>query len=62
MTPLNDDIISIPAGILENAGKDWTPHKEQFCEDKVSWVPDFGDCVVTKFKRGPGGEEVGDLK
>lgn len=60
-TPLNNDIISVPAGILATAGLDWVPDKEQFCLDKAMWVPDFGDRIVQRFTRGPGGEEVKGL-
>jgi hypothetical protein len=59
-TPLNDAIVSVPAGVLESAGKDWAPHKEQFCGDKVGWVPDFPG-LAERYKRGPGGEVVGAL-
>ncbi len=59
MTPLNHDIVSVPAGILEAAGKGWKPQKEQFCEDKSPWVPGFGDCISVRYKRGPWGDEVG---
>ncbi|ETN44892.1 uncharacterized protein HMPREF1541_09767 [Cyphellophora europaea CBS 101466] len=61
LTPLNDDIVSIPAGILAsgNSGlgiiaqaegdrmiqKRWTPHKEQFCRDKAAWMGDLADHV-----------------
>ena len=59
MTPLNEEIISIPAGILERAGLDWIPQKEQFCNTKAEWVPLFGkDLVAQRFVRGPFGEEV----
>lgn len=60
MTPLNNDIISIPAGILPNAGQEWKPHREQFVQDKVGWVPNLGDLVQNL--QGPGSETVGDLK
>jgi len=60
LTPLNEAIISVPAGILPNAGKEWKPHKEQFVKDKVGWVPELGDLVKTVC--GPGGEVVGGLK
>lgn len=60
MTPLNDEIISVPAGILNRAGKDWRPHKEQFMQDKVEWVPKLGDLVQTV--QGPGSADVNALK
>jgi hypothetical protein len=60
MTPLNEDIISIPAGILPQAGKEWKPHKGQFMQDKVDWVPVLGDLMQTL--PGPGSEPVGGLK
>ena len=59
LTPLNNDIISIPAGILPQAGKEWKPHKEQFVQDKVGWVPELGDLV--QHLQGPTGEVVGGL-
>lgn len=59
MTPLNNDIISVPAGILERAGKDWKPHKEQFMQDKVEWLPKLGDLAQTTL--GPGSANVNSL-
>lgn len=59
ITPLNYDIISVPAGILPNAGKEWVPHKEQFMQDKVSWVPGLGD--LEQHKQGPTSSAVGKL-
>lgn len=59
LTPLNEDIISVPAGILDLAGLDWIPQKEQFCTSKAAWVPAFAnDLVAQRFVRGPFGEEV----
>lgn len=49
----------MPAGILPEAGKEWKPHKEQFCSDKVGWVPDLGDLVQTQ--RGPGSATVNEV-
>ncbi|KEF53736.1 uncharacterized protein A1O9_10137 [Exophiala aquamarina CBS 119918] len=67
LTPLNENIISVPAGILERAGLDWSPQKEQFCSFKARWIPEFGkDLVAQRFVKGPFGEEViegeGELK
>lgn len=50
-TKLRDDIVSIPAGTLENAGQDWVPVKEQYCKYKAGWVPDFG--LLQKHVAGP---------
>lgn len=39
----------------------WKPDKEQFCQEKAGWVPEFG--VVERgerFVRGLGGERVGE--
>ena len=60
LTPLNDQIISVPAGILSDAGKEWAPEKEQFVQDKVDWVPDLGDLV--QFMQGPSGEAVKNVR
>lgn len=60
MTPLYEEIISVPAGILPNAGKEWKPHKEQFVKDKVEWVPQLGDLIQSH--RGPGGEAIHNAK
>jgi len=60
-TPLNNDIISIPAGILEHAGRDWTPSKEQFCDVRCEWVPEFGGRVKDRFPKGPMGASVKGL-
>ncbi|KAK5061040.1 hypothetical protein LTR84_007581 [Exophiala bonariae] len=58
-TPLNEDIISVPAGILDEAGLEWVPQKEQFCTSKAAWVPEFArDLVAQRFVKGPFGEEV----
>ena len=57
-TPLNEEIISIPAGVLEGAGGGWTPSKEQFCEMRCEWVPEFGETVREKFEKGPTGKSV----
>jgi len=59
LTPLNEDIISVPAGILPHAGKEWKPQKEQFVKDKVGWVPELGD--LAKSVKGPGSEAVNGL-
>jgi len=56
LTPLSEEIISVPAGILPEAGKEWKPQKEQFLKDKVGWVPELGDLVGTVL--GPGSESV----
>lgn len=61
-TPLNDDIISIPAGVLSSGnsglgriaksegadrrGVRWKPHKEQFCQEKAPWMADLGELVA----------------
>ncbi|KAK5945080.1 hypothetical protein PMZ80_002283 [Knufia obscura] len=60
LTPLNNEIISVPAGILPDAGQEWKPQKEQFLKDKVGWVPELGDLVQTV--KGPGSEVVGGLR
>jgi len=52
---LNEDIISIPAGVLGDAGRDWAPQKEQFCEVRCGWVPEFGGMVKERYEKGPGG-------
>jgi hypothetical protein len=60
-TPLNDQIISVPAGVLQDAGGTWTPEKEQFCADRCTWVPEFGAAVGERYVRGPRGEQVAAL-
>lgn len=62
MTPLNHDIISIPAGILSCAGKEWKPHKEQFKKDKAIWLGDLCGGKLIGSHLGPEGTDVGDLK
>ncbi|EXJ60137.1 hypothetical protein A1O7_04289 [Cladophialophora yegresii CBS 114405] len=60
-TPLNEQIISIPAGVLSGrAGRDWTPSKEQFCAERCGWVPELGTLVADKdrFAKGPTGDAV----
>jgi hypothetical protein len=60
-TPLNENIISVSAGVLQDAGRDWVPVKEQFCGSKCGWVPEFGDAIKERFSRGPTGGNVKDL-
>ena len=60
ITPLNEEIISVPAGVMPQAGKEWKPDKEQFVVDKCDWVPELGD--LAKMQRGPGSETVDALK
>jgi hypothetical protein len=44
------------------AGVAWTPSKEQFCQEKAPWVPDFGTCVEgERFVAGTMGERVAKL-
>jgi hypothetical protein len=59
-TPLNEHIISVPAGVLGRAGRDWAPSKEQFCADRCGWVPEFGAIVADRdrFAKGPIGDAV----
>ena len=84
-TPWNEEISSIPAGVLDCANHppphdeaqseakkatsseeksvgekvaSWRPHKEQFCEMRQGWVPEFGELIGRRFVKGPGGEEV----
>lgn len=61
LTPLNDDIISIPAGILSSGnsglgsiakkqgqaarGVSWKPNKEQFVREKAPWCADLEGLV-----------------
>lgn len=61
-TPLNEDIVSIPAGILlsgnsglgsiakhegaDRRGVRWKPQKEQFCQEKAPWLADLGELVA----------------
>lgn len=61
LTPLNEEIISLPAGILSSGnsglgdiaksegsdrkGVRWKPQKEQFCQEKVPWLADLGELV-----------------
>ncbi|OQV10945.1 hypothetical protein CLAIMM_14862 [Cladophialophora immunda] len=52
-TPLNHDIISLPAGVLDSAATRWAPHKEQFCDVRCAWVPDLGGRVRERFGKGP---------
>ncbi|KIW89131.1 uncharacterized protein Z519_09983 [Cladophialophora bantiana CBS 173.52] len=58
LTPLNETIISIPAGVLEHSTTSWAPQKEQFCEVRCAWVPDFGGTVTQRFGRGPTPDKV----
>ena len=60
-TPLNEEIISVPAGVLERAGQEWTPIKEQFCDVRCQWVPEFGGVVKDRFAKGPTGPSVHGL-
>lgn len=72
-TPLSEAIVSIPAGILDDAVATWTPHKEQFCRDRCAWVPEdvarVGDQEgmgwegkgVERFVLGPHGKGVRGL-
>ncbi|EXJ73370.1 uncharacterized protein A1O5_03130 [Cladophialophora psammophila CBS 110553] len=58
LTPLNEAIVSIPAGVLEHSPTSWAPQKEQFCEVRCAWVPDFGGAVTQRFSRGPTPDKV----
>ncbi|OAL35784.1 hypothetical protein AYO20_04934 [Fonsecaea nubica] len=60
LTPLNDDIVSLPAGVLDGVTTHWAPHKEQFCDVRCAWVPEDlgGEGVRERFKKGPMGERV----
>lgn len=58
-TPTSDVIISIPAGMLPQAGKEWKPHKEQFVADKADWVPIFEG--VDQQMHGPSAKTVKGL-
>ncbi|KAH0845571.1 Glutathione-dependent formaldehyde-activating family GFA [Fonsecaea pedrosoi] len=60
LTPLNDDIVSLPAGVLDGITTNWVPHKEQFCDVRCAWVPEDlgGEGVRERFKKGPMGERV----
>lgn len=62
MTPLNHDIISIPGGIMSNAGKDWKPQKEQFMKDKAGWLGDLCGGELIGSEKGPDSTAVGDIK
>lgn len=77
LTPLREDIISIPAGLLASAHSgigaiakgtavegqvwaQWKPSKEQFCQEKASWVPEFGVLnVEERYVKGTMGAKVG---
>lgn len=51
----------MPAGVLPRAGKEWTPQREQFLDDKVEWVRELlggGGEELVKMRRGPGGVDV----
>ena len=59
LTPLSDEIISVPAGILPMAGKEWKPAREQFTKDRADWLPHLGDLVQSV--HGPGSKDVEKL-
>jgi hypothetical protein len=89
-TPLNENIISVPAGLLDSANTPspdvsskipyprrsladvlqpetslmnapWKPHKEQFCDYRQDWVPEFGCVSGGRYEKGTGGKEVSSL-
>ncbi|OAP58558.1 hypothetical protein AYL99_07648 [Fonsecaea erecta] len=60
-TPLNKDIVSLPAGVLDGVVTQWAPHKEQFCDVRCDWVPELGDGIKERFRKGPTGSKVDGL-
>lgn len=39
-TPLNEDIVSVSAGSMDNVGE-WKPSKEQYHRNRAAWIPEL---------------------